>query len=655
MQSERTPQSEQTLQPERTPQTVVCKDVNSIDVVSLRRILSRFQEALEAHRTRIDALNVYPVPDGDTGTNMFCTLREVVAQMSAANDDMASVCKAIAYGALIGSRGNSGVIMAQILRGLAQVLSEASEAEADDASEANDYVDVPLECVDGSLLARALTSASKDAYNAVGNPVEGTILTVMRELAEGAQNAVANGGQLVDVLDAAHKHGYDALERTPTMLHVLAEAGVVDAGGTGLMLLIDACREQLFGHPMPVPHPVPHVSVASNSITEPSSGAPGLSQGTRQTKRTACGDGSEAVDTANAVDTAKTVRSIADLQYEVMFLLEADDTKIEGFKKAWAKIGDSIVVIGGDGTWNCHIHTDHIGAAIEAGIEVGRPYRIEVTYLLEHSGEEDWVNSHLQTHTPETSKPSHTTPIAAPSHVAAPAPTTHPQVSPRTTPITSPSLCSVVSVCEGEGLYAIFASMGACVASGGQSMNPSTAELLEVVETVPTGHVVVLPNNSNIIAVAEQLDALTNRSVAVVHTKSVIAGLSAMMGFNVERDSESNKASMSDAARCVVVGEVTQAVRSSASAKGSIAEGDWLGIAASGIAVITHDEVTAAVKLLDELITDEHELLTVVTGIEAQDDAIAAIEEHVRAHYADIEIEVKYGGQSLYPYYLGLE
>ena len=612
-------QSDIVIQSEQTLQSVDCKAVNSIDVVSLRRILSRFRDALESHRSRIDALNVYPVPDGDTGTNMFCTLREVVAQMSEANDDMASVCKAVAYGALIGSRGNSGVIMAQILRGLARVLSEGSQAEPVEANER----------VDAQLLARALASASKDAYSAVGNPVEGTILTVMRELAEGAQDAVANGGQLVDVLDAAHKHGYDALERTPTMLHVLAEAGVVDAGGTGLMLLIDACREELFGCPMP------HVSVAYNSSTEPSgSGAH---------------DGSAPHDSAEAVDTANSVRSIADLQYEVMFLLEADDTKIEDFKKAWAKIGDSIVVIGGDGTWNCHIHTDHIGAAIEAGIEVGRPYRIEVTDLLEHSSEEDWVTSHLQTQTIEASGSAHAT--ASSYTISA----THPQVSLPKTSITSPTLCSVVSVCEGEGLHAIFASMGARVVAGGQSMNPSTAELLEVVDATPTGHVVVLPNNSNIIAVAKQLDALTSRNVTVVPTKSVIAGLSAMMGFNVEHDSESNKASMSDAARCVVVGEVTQAVRNSASAKGSIAEGDWLGIAASGIAAITHDEATAAVKLLDELITDEHELLTVVTGVDAQDDAIAAIEDHMRAHYAAIEVEVKYGGQRLYPYYLGLE
>ena len=571
----------------------------AIDETMFRSILTRFRDALNDHRSRINDLNVYPVPDGDTGTNMSFTMQSVIKELEASEAGLEPACAAVAHGALMGARGNSGVIMAQILRGITSVLRSAV---ADGT---------PL---DGNVLAKALSAASDGAYGAVGNPVEGTILTVIREASEAAREAAAADSSLGGVFDAAHSRGYDALARTPEMLAVLAEAGVVDAGGSGLMLFIDAGRAEIGGHLMPVPadsHAAPPGTTASASqITD--------------------GDSGEATES-----------SIADLRYEVMYLLDADDSEINGFKTAWAEIGDSIVVVGGEGMWNCHVHTDDIGAAIEAGIAVGRPHRIRVTDLLEEVAERDWVRNHLEESADESAQSEHEPVDETPLE----------QVE-----ITEPDRCSIVAVGAGAGVVAMFESLGVHrVVAGGQSMNPSTADLLAAVDSLPTGHVVVLPNNSNIIPVAKQLDDLTDRSVGVVPTKSVIAGIEAVMGFTADADSGCNRAAMAEAASGVVAGQITQAVRDAVSPAGPINTGDWLGIGPDGISVVAPDEAAAATGLLAKLVTDDHDLLTVITGAEAEQSAIDAISRYAEQCHHDLEVEVRDGGQPLYPYYFGLE
>ena len=557
-----------------------------LDAASLRRVIVGFHGGLAAHRQVIDNLNVYPVPDGDTGTNMTLTLQSVVEGLDGVEDRLEPLCAAVAHGALMGARGNSGVILAQILRGFSAALRDA-DAEGQPA--------------DAPVVARALTAASAGAYTAVARPVEGTILTVIREASESAQAAADEGADLVEMLDAARDQGYDALERTPEMLDVLAEAGVVDAGGAGLLLLLDACLAEFGGRPMP-------------EAPEPSSAlAPAV--------------------VANA-DRPVEESSIADLRYEVMFLLDAPDPSVDGFKAAWTEIGDSIVVVGGDGIWNCHIHTDDIGAAIEAGIAVGRPHRIQITDLLDQAAE----------HSESFTAPDG--PDGADGADEPPAPAD----------ITDADGCSVVAVGAGAGVVEILMSMGAHrVVAGGQSMNPSTAELLAAVESLPTGHVVVLPNNKNIIPVAGQVDAQTDRAVSVVPTRSVVEGIASLMAFAPTADSADNRDAMAEAAEAVVAGEVTQAVRDASSAAGPIATGDWLGIGPDGIAAVESGPAEAAVALLDAVIDDDHELLTVLTGAEADTAATEAIVAHVGENHPEVEVEVNEGGQPLYPYYFGLE
>ena len=547
-----------------------------LGAAELRSVLRGYRDALRAHQDAINRLNVYPVPDGDTGTNMALTLESVCQELDGADDGMASTCKAISHGSLMGARGNSGVILSQVLRGMVEVLRDSDGA-------------------DGPVFASALTAASEAAYGAVMRPVEGTILTVVREAAEGATAAAKNnGGALCSVVEAARAHGGDALARTPELLAVLKEAGVVDAGGAGFILLLDVVLHELDGRPVPEPEPVAAGSVGA---------------GVR-----------------SAIDHRE--HHIGDLRYEVMYFLEAPDETIPAFKDVWAGIGDSIVVVGGDGIWNCHIHTDDVGGSIEAALDCGRPRQIRITDLLEQVEEERWVREG----------------VAAGGGVDEP-----PHVN---VPVTT----AVVAVATGDGIRRIFHSLGVQrIVTGGQSMNPSTAQLLEAVESAPADEVLILPNNKNIIAVAEQVQSQTSKTVRVVPTRGITEGFAALVSYDPEASSDENADEMTAAASNVVAGEVTRAVRDSSTDLGPIHEGDYLGISRDGIVAVDVALDGAAIALLARLVNDDHEIVTIIEGDGASPASTRAVTEWLSEQHADVTAEVHHGGQPLYPYLFGVE
>ncbi len=521
-------------------------------------LMRRYSEALAAHRSVIDALNVYPVPDGDTGTNMSLTLRAVVDALPA-DCDLPSVCQAIYDSALAAGRGNSGIILSQFLRAMAAAWREAAT-------------------IDAAGLAGSLEAASVAAYGAVARPVEGTILTVGKDVAAAAASAARRDAPLAEVIEAAIEAGRESLERTPELLEVLRTAGVVDAGGKGLLLLLDALAHVVYGHPLPEP---------------PEVAAPLL------------GDDPHRIEGAG---------DVADLRYEVMFLLDAGDDRIAAFRDRWEQLGDSIVVVGGDGLWNCHIHTDDIGGSIEAGIEAGRPHRIEVTDLHEQVGHVD--------------------------HVAAPTRTA----------------TGVVAVVTGDGVRRIFKSLGAAeVVTGGQTMNPSVAALLEAVERTPADGVVVLPNNKNIVLAAQQLHELTDKAVVVVPTVSIPAGLSAMVEFDPESEAARNAKVMAALAEEVTAGEVTRAVRDAVTPAGPVAEGDFMALSAGDVQCVAGELIAVTCGLLEQIVGDDHEIVTLICGAEATEadtEAVASWLADARPH---VEVEVHAGGQPLYHYYVGVE
>jgi DAK2 domain fusion protein YloV len=525
-----------------------------------------YRDLLRSHQEFLNRLNVYPVPDGDTGTNMALTLESVVEEVGAVHD-MAEVCKAMSHGSLMGARGNSGVILSQVLRGLADAWK-------------------PLEHIGPDDVVVGFEAAATAAYAAVMRPVEGTILTVVRATADAASASTA--AHLADVLDEARRAAGGALEETPELLPVLKEAGVVDAGAAGFVLLLDALLHHIARRPLPEP---PQLWSGLGTVSGP-----------QPLQSSAAGD----------------------LRYEVMFLLDADDAAVPSFKGSWAAIGESIVVVGGDGVWNCHIHTDDVGAAIEAAVVTGRPRQIRVTDLAEQAEqvqEERWVADAV---------------VGGADAV--------------------PCACAVVAVGTGSGIGRIFRSLGVHrLVAGGQSMNPSTGQILEAVEAVAASSVVVLPNNKNIVAVAEQVDRLTTKTVRVVPTTNVAQGFAALLDYDAAADVDVNARSMAAAAARVVSGDITRAVRASTSAVGPIAEGDYLGIGAGGIVAVAADLAGAATALLDSLVGDGHELVTIISGDGSSPEVTHHLTAWLAEHRPRVETETHHGAQPLYPYFFSVE
>jgi fatty acid kinase len=573
-----------------------------LDVADLRDVVTTFRDALRAHADGINRLNVYPVPDGDTGTNMARTLDAVVAEMQDAPSELGPTCDAISHGSLMGARGNSGVILSQILRGIASTLKSHAEAAGARVADAR-LGDAP-----GAHLAEALAAAAHGAYQAVLRPVEGTILTVVRESAEAARAAAGDGASLVSVLRAARDAGRSALASTPELLPVLKDAGVVDAGGAGFMLFFDAALHVVDGEPLPEPEPVSELSEAAfEAVAHRHSGVPG--------------------------DT-----DVSEQRYEVMFFCRLDDTCIERFKQGWGAIGDSIVVVGGDGLWNCHVHTNDIGAAIEVALDLGgRPSDIRVTDLFEEIADEHAHHGAAMSDAPTTGAGGE-----RPGRAGAGLPLV---------------TCAVVAVSSGDGLAELFFSLGVQgIVTGGQTMNPSTAELLETVGLVNADQVIVLPNNKNIIPVAEQIDALTTKTVVVVPTRSMPEALAALVVYDPEASAEENGEEMTAAAMSVATGEVTRAVRSAASVAGPVVAGDWIGLVrGDGIVAVSDDVVAVSTALLDHLVEPGREIVTVITGVDADPEATAAIRGWLSDERANVQVEVHAGGQPLYPYVFGVE
>ena len=541
---------------------------HSLGVALLLRWCDVTLRSLGAAREEIDALNVYPVPDGDTGTNLYLTFEAARAALVAAQPaSPVTSLTAFARGALLGARGNSGVILSQLLRAGADQLIRGDLSSP------------------GRLLADTLTRAADAAYDAVAEPVEGTILTVARAASEGAQAAAPKApgdvtAQMGAVVQAAAAAAREALARTREQLPVLEAAGVVDAGGRGLCVLLDAGEEVLTGvRPIgDYPSAAPRAAPAAASAAEPAETGPA---------------------------------------YEVMFLLESEDAAVPALRRELAKLGDSLVVVGGDRLWNVHVHVDDVGAALEAGMDAGRPHRIRVTSFAEQ----------------RCRAAAGRAPGAAAER-------------------------GIVAAAAGPGLVSLFAEAGAVAVPGGPVRRCSTGELLDAVRRTGGTEVVLLPNDRETIAVAEAAASAARDEgfrVAVIPTRAQVQGLAAVAVHDATRSFDDDVVSMTAAAGHTRSGAVTVAARDAMTMAGPCRTGDVLGVVDGDFVVIGSSLSTVAAEVVDRLLSGGGEMLTLVRGEECDDDLVRDVTSHVQRRRPEVEVVVYDGGQTRYPLLVGVE
>jgi len=536
-----------------------------VDLEVVRTLAGAALASLEANRERIDDLNVYPVPDGDTGTNLTMTVRAVVDAVGATSAaSRESLARDVARGALMGARGNSGVIFSQIVRGAADVLGTTDAA-----------------AIDAGATARALRGATDAAYRAVRRPVEGTMLSVIRELAEEAEAQAANGKPPVEeLLGLLVRRGEAAVARTPDQLQVLRDAGVVDAGGAGLLELVRGVAAAVRGEPLPEP-PAPTEGIGLDAIH----------------------------------------RELSTYRYCTVFLVEGNDLDRGVLESELERLGDSLLVVGDESAVKVHVHTDDPGAALSLGTRAGTIDGIEIANMHEQTQQRE---ERLLSAVPD-----------APS-----------------------ATCGVVAVVAGDGNRRLFESLAEPVGpirlvEGGQTMNPSTADLLRAVQSLVADEAVVLPNNSNILLAAEHAGAHADRAVEVVATTSIQAGLAALLAFDGSRGAAANAAEMRDAIAAVAAGEVTIASRDVELDGVEIRKGHWLGLADDRPVAATEGFEDAAFAVAEALLDGSRSLLTLLVGEEAP--SLERLLERVAAAHPEVEIDVQQGGQPHYALLLSAE
>ena len=550
--------------------------IKTIDAKTLARMFLAGARNLEAKKEWINELNVFPVPDGDTGTNMTMTIMSAASEVSALeNPDMETLAKAISSGSLRGARGNSGVILSQLLRGFTRSVRKS-------------------EVLDASAIAAAMERAVETAYKAVMKPKEGTILTVAKEAALKAVEIAPEAEELQPFFDEVFAHAEETLARTPEMLPVLKEAGVVDSGGQGLLEVMRGAIDGFMGKEI------------DYSVFEKSS-SPSVTKISPQAE--------------------------ADIKFgyctEFIILLESPVSEEEEhkFKEFLTSIGDSIVVVADEEIIKVHVHTNHPGQAIERALTYGALSRMKIDNMREE---------HQEKLIKDAEK------LAKEQEEAEKLP---------------PKEAGFIAVSAGEGLTEIFRELGVdYLIEGGQTMNPSTEDMLNAISKVNAETVYIFPNNKNIILAANQARDLTeDKKIVVVPTKTVPQGITAMISFVPEKSAEENAEVMEEAISKVHTGQITYAVRDTRLDDKEIHEGDIMGIGDKGILAVGGNKEKVAEATIAEMMSDEAEVISIYYGADTSEESAEALAASVEELYPDCEVEVNRGGQPIYYYIISVE
>ena len=542
------------------------KQVNSVNGQDLREMFAAATTWLEKSAPDIDALNVFPVPDGDCGTNMLLTMRSTIEEAYRAPDRSASaVAQAMAKGALMGARGNSGVILSQIWRGMAQDLAEK-------------------ESITGSDLADALLQASMMAYKGLSHPVEGTILTVIKDVAAAAQaQAASDSNDLISVMEATVTAASESVANTPNLLSVLREAGVVDAGGQGLYTILEGALHYLKGEVEQIQFRKPQIIVSD----------------------------------IHAVKLPEMiVAEEVPYGYCTEFLLKGEKLDLDKIKTKLERKGQSLIVVGDESTVRVHIHTENPGSVIQYATSLGTVHQVSMRNMDEQH--QDYLEMQ-KGRMPEVDM-------------------------------------AIVAVASGDGLADVFRSLGAAaIVPGGQTMNPSTNDLLQAAESVASDKIIILPNNKNIVLTAEQVQSLTEKSIKVVPTETIPQGVSALLAFDYEADFETNTQLMNRAKSAVKSIEITRAIRSTQINGLKIKNNQAIGLLDDELVAVGDNTTDVLNKVLAKLNLDEAEVITIYHGADTEPTEAEQVSMAIREQYPQLQIEVVNGGQPHYNYIVSVE
>ncbi len=543
------------------------RQVNTINGQELREMFATATNWLEKSVSDIDALNVFPVPDGDTGTNMLLTMRSSIEEAYQAADSSASmVAEAMAKGALMGARGNSGVILSQIWRGLAHGLQGKKS-------------------FDSGGLVEALQQASTMAYQGISNPVEGTILTVMKDAAQAGQEQVDNGNDdLVSVMEAVVSAASESVANTPSLLPILRQSGVVDAGGQGLYTILEGALRHLRGEAEQMQFRKPQM--IASSIPQP----------VRLPQMIAADE--------------------VPFGYCTEFLLKGEGLSLDKIRTRLVKKGESLIVVGDEKTVRVHIHTEKPGSIIGYATSLGTMHQVSIRNMDEQH--QDFLEMQKQ-RSPEVD-------------------------------------IATIAVVSGDGLADVFTSLGVtAIVHGGQTMNPSTKDLLQAVKMVASDKVIILPNNKNVVPTAEQVHSLTDKKVEVVPTQTIPQGVAALLTFDYEADFETNARLMKEAKSNVKTIEITRAIRSAQLDSLKIKRKQAIGLLDGDLLAAGNDSIDVLEKILAKLDLRKAEIVTIYYGADSELAEAEQVSASVRERYPQLQVEIVRGGQPYYNYIVSLE
>jgi uncharacterized protein len=541
------------------------RKIETTDGIVLREMFSTATVWLEKSVAEVDALNVFPVPDGDTGTNMLLTMRSAIEEAFRVNDHgVSAVSQAMAKGALMGARGNSGVILSQIWRGLAQGMAKK-------------------DTFGGKEFADAYMQAAKTAYKGLSHPVEGTILTVIRESAEAGQAFVKdNGESLIETLETIVEAASKSLSNTPNLLPVLKDAGVVDAGGQGLYTILEGALRYLRGEGEQMQFRKPQM--ITSSVTAPAH---------------------------RGISAVKEVP----FGYCTEFLLKGQNIDPDKLRDKLKKHGESLIVVGDKANVRVHIHTLDPGTILHLVTPQGTVHGVSIRNMDEQHV--DYLEMQKQ---------------------RMPA-----------------SSVAIIAVAPGDGIRDVFNSLGALVVAGGQTMNPSTKDLLTAVESVESDKIILLPNNKNIILTAGQVHNLTEKTVKVLSTKTVPQGVAALLAFDYEADFDVNAKAMEKARKGVRTVEITRAIRTTKIGDMRIRKNQAIGLLDTDLVAVANSAEDVLDKVLNEMDMDESEIVTIYYGQEVEKEDADKIGASIGEKYPNLQIEVVNGGQPHYEYIISIE